>query len=112
MATLAFAPSASGATYPSGFEERSIVAGLAQPTSVAWAPDGRMFVVEKEGVLKVVAPGALTATTVLDIRNEVHSYWDRGMLGLAVDSSFATNGYVYLYYTFELRPLIPIRRAP
>jgi glucose/arabinose dehydrogenase len=74
---------------------------------MAWAPDGRMFVIEKEGRLKVVAPGGSTATTILDLSSEVNSYWDRGLLGIAVDSSYASNNYVYLLYTRERQPLTP-----
>jgi glucose/arabinose dehydrogenase len=77
---------------------------------MAWAPDGRMFVIEKDGRLKVVAPGAAPttpATLVADISSEVNSYWDRGLLGIAVDSSYATNNYVYLLYTRERQPLTP-----
>jgi hypothetical protein len=52
-------PAAAGAvTYPAGFEEQQVVGGLTRPTNVAWAPDGRTFIVEKDGLLKVVAPGA------------------------------------------------------
>ena len=37
---------ATAATLPTGFEERTAVSGLTAPTSVAWAPDGRMFVAD------------------------------------------------------------------
>jgi glucose/arabinose dehydrogenase len=97
---------ASAADYPAGFEERTMVSGLTEPTNVAWAPDGRMFVVEKRGTLKVVPPGGTTAATILDISARVNDYKDRGLLGLALDSNFASNGYVYLLYTYELRPLV------
>ncbi len=98
---------AEAATYPAGFEERTVAANLSAPTGMAWAPDGRLFVIEKEGRLKVVPPGAgTTATTILDIANEVNSYWDRGLLGIAVDSDFTNQPYVYLLYTRELQPMI------
>ncbi len=103
---------AHAATYPAGFEGRTLVSGLNQPTAVAYAPDGRMFIAEKAGRLKVVAPGGSTATQLLDIGSRVNGYADRGLLGLAVDSSFATNGYVYLLYSYELNPLIPDSDAP
>ena len=74
------------ASYPSGFEERTVVGGLSDPMSMAWAPDGRMFVIEKPGRLKVVPPGGSTATTILDISNRVNHASDRGLLGLALDS--------------------------
>jgi PKD repeat protein len=93
------------ASYPSGFEERTVVGGLDGPMSMAWAPDGRLFVIEKSGRLKVVPPGGSTATTILDISNRVNHANDRGLLGLALDSSFATNGYLYLSYTYDVTPL-------
>ncbi len=98
---------AEAATYPAGFEERTVAANLSAPTGMAWAPDGRLFVIEKEGRLKVVpSASGTTATTILDISNEVNSYWDRGLLGIAVDSDFTNHPYVYLLYTRELQPLI------
>ena len=102
---LAAAPT-HAATYPAGFEERTVVGGLSDPMSMAWAPDGRMFVIEKPGRLKVVAPGGSTATTILDISNRVNHASDRGLLGLALDSNFASNGYLYLSYTYDVTPLM------
>ncbi len=97
------------ATLPSGFSERALVGGLSMPTAAAWTPDGRMLVAEKEGVVKLVEPGETTAREILDLRSIVHSYWDRGLLGLAVDGQFATNPYVYLLFTYELQPGNPDR---
>jgi glucose/arabinose dehydrogenase/PKD repeat protein len=82
------------------------VAGLTEPTAMAWAPDGRLFIIEKPGLLKVVPPGGSEPTTILDISSRVNSYHDRGLLGLAVDSNFAANGYIYLLYTYDVRPLV------
>ena len=89
---------------PPGFQARTLVSDLAQPTGVAFAPssDGRAFVIEKAGLLGVVKPGQTTATGVLDISDRVNAASDRGLLGIAVDSSFATNGYVYLLYTYDV----------
>lgn len=47
-------------------------------------------------------PGADTATNVLNISDRVHNASDRGLLGIALDSSFATNGYLYLLYTYDV----------
>jgi glucose/arabinose dehydrogenase/PKD repeat protein len=105
-AALSAAP-AGAATYPAGFEERTLVSGLTGPVGVAWTPDGRMLVIEKAGRVKIAGPGAGTATTVLDISGRVNSYWDRGLLGVAVDTDFAANRYVYLLYTHDLNPLTP-----
>ena len=80
-----------------------LASGLETPTAIDWAPDGRMFVTEKPGVLKVVTPGrAPEATTVLDISGHVNAYGDRGLLGMAVARDFASTGHVYLLYTYEV----------
>lgn len=99
--TLVLAPGAGAATLPDGFEERELVAGLTRPMSVAWTPDGRMLIAEKDGVLKQVLPGQPVATVLLDISDDVNSSDDRGLLGLAVDSDFESNGFIYLLYTYE-----------
>ena len=99
-------------TYPAGFEEQQVVGGLTRPTNVAWAPDGRTFIVEKDGLLKVVAPGGSTASLVLDLNTRVNSAHDRGLLGLAVDSQFAQHPYLYLLYTYELNQMTPDSTSP
>ena len=71
-----------------------------------------MFVVEKDGLLKVVAPGGSTASLVLDLNTRVNSAHDRGLLGLAVDSQFAQHPYLYLLYTYELNPMTPDSTSP
>jgi glucose/arabinose dehydrogenase/PKD repeat protein len=106
------APAAHGTSYPPGFEERTVVAGLTDPTAMAWAPDGRLFVIEKPGRLKVVEPGDTSATTILDISSRVNDFHDRGLLGVAVDSAFASNSYLYLLYTYDVSPLTADSDAP
>ena len=71
-----------------------------------------MFVVEKDGLLKVVAPGGSAASLVLDINTRVNSAHDRGLLGLAVDSQFAQHPYLYLLYTYELNQMTPDSTSP
>ena len=104
IALLAGISSATAATLPTGFEERTVVSGLTQPTNVAWAPDGRMFVAEKAGRVRVVtAAGALVAKPLIDISDHVNSNGDRGLLGIAVDSSFASNRFLYLLYGYDAK---------
>jgi glucose/arabinose dehydrogenase len=112
-AMLAFAVPATAATYPAGFEEREIVAGLDRPMAAAWAPDGRMFVVEKDGALKVVEPGGAAAIPIADFSQRVNSHHDRGLLGVAVDGQYsATNPFLYLLYTYDLNQTIPDSEGP
>jgi glucose/arabinose dehydrogenase len=112
IAALLCVSPAGAATYPSDFEERPIVGGLNQPVGMAWAPDGRLFIIEKPGRLKVLTPGATQATTILDISSRVNDHHDRGLLGLALDSDFASNGFLYLAYTYDVQPLVGDSDAP
>ena len=111
---MACAPGVASAapTYPADFQEQAIVTGLTQPVAAEWAPDGRMFIAEKPGVLKVVPPGATTATTILDISSQVNSSYDRGLLDIALDANFDTNGFLYLLYVVERSPLMADTDGP
>jgi glucose/arabinose dehydrogenase len=66
-----------------------------------FAPDGRIFVWQREGVVRIYKNGQLLPTPFVDITPEVNIGGDRGLLGLAVDPNFAQTGYVYLLYVFE-----------
>ncbi len=80
-----------------------MASGFSTPTAMAQAPDGRLFVAEKKGRVRVVDPGGTLRTTpLLDISARVNSYSDRGLLGIATDKDFADNGYLYLLYVYEL----------
>jgi glucose/arabinose dehydrogenase len=91
---------AAGSVLPS-FADDTVVSGLSFPTGFAFLPDGRVLVAEKEGRVRLVANGQLQPTPVLDIQSRVNSYWDRGILGIAPDPAFATNGYFYVFATYE-----------
>ena len=107
MLALSSAP-AQGATLPAGFAEETLGAGLTSPVGAAPAPDGRIFVAEKGGRVRVITPDRLLLQApLLDISSRVNSYWDRGLLGIAVDKDFATNGWLYLLYTYDVTPLTP-----
>lgn len=87
------------ATLPAGFSEATLASGLASPTAMALAPDGRIFVAEQPGRIRVVKNGALLPAPFVDLTANVSSIGERGMLGVAIDPKFATTGYVYVYYT-------------
>lgn len=71
-----------------------------QPVGLAWAPDGAMFVWQENGVVRVVKDGKLLPEPFIDLRPKVNTVNDRGLLGLALDPDFVSNGYVYLLYTY------------
>jgi glucose/arabinose dehydrogenase len=81
----------------SGFTDTTVVTGIANPTAMAFAPDGRLFVAQQTGQLRVVKNGALLGTPFLTV--SVDSNGERGLLGIAFDPSFASNHFVYVYYT-------------
>ncbi|MGY1695718.1 MULTISPECIES: PA14 domain-containing protein [unclassified Geodermatophilus] len=85
-----------------GFSDTTAFSGLVNPTAVRFAPDGRVFVAEKRGTIQVFdGVGDTSPTQVADLRTEVHNFWDRGLLGLAVDPGFPTRPYLYALYTFD-----------
>src|ERR1041384_7923511 len=88
---------ASAATVPSGFTDSLVAAGLSNPTAMALAPDGRIFVCEQTGALRVIKNGALLPTPFLTVT--VNSSGERGLLGVAFDPNFVSNQLVYIYYT-------------
>jgi glucose/arabinose dehydrogenase len=91
----------------SGFTTETIVSGLVQPIAFDESSDGRIFVAEKAGIIRVIENGQLLPTPFLDINEEVNSHHDRGMMGIALDPDFANNGYVYVQFAVELDPANP-----
>jgi glucose/arabinose dehydrogenase len=94
---FAVASPAAAATLLSGFSESLVASGLANPTAMQFAPDGRLFVCEQGGRLRVIKDGVLLPTPFVTL--SVNSSGERGLLGVAFDPEFATNHYVYVYYT-------------
>jgi glucose/arabinose dehydrogenase len=89
-------------TVPSGFVQTT-VANVAAPTAIEVLPDGRMVVLEQGGRVRITRrAGVLRPRSALTLPN-ICSGGERGLLGFTHDPTFATNGFVYVYYT---------RRAP
>lgn len=99
-ALLTFSHAALAATVPDGFGESLIAGGLTNPTAMQFAPDGRLFVCEQGGTLRVIKNGTLLATPFVSLT--VNAAGERGLLGVAFDPNFAVNGFVYVYYTATL----------
>ena len=98
----ATAPTARAATLPAGFQESVMFSGLTNPTAVRFAPDGRIFVAEKRGVIKVFDSLTDTSPDIFaDLNVNVYNFWDRGLLGLALAPNFPTSPYVYVLYTYD-----------
>ena len=70
---------------------------MASATAFAQAPDGRLFIAQQGGTLRIVKNGALLAAPFATVA--VDSAGERGLIGVALHPSFATNGWVYIYST-------------
>ena len=89
-------------TLPSGFQEEVTVSGLTNPTNVEFSQDGRVFVAEKSGLIKVFDNlSDTTPTTFADLRTNVHNFWDRGLLGLALAPNFPADPHVFVLYAHD-----------
>jgi glucose/arabinose dehydrogenase len=95
-------PPAQAMPLPDGFSEEILATGFQMPVSVQFSPDGRIFVAERGGLIKVLdGVGDTTPQVVADLRTEVYAYYDRGLLGFALDPGFPANPYAHVLYTYD-----------
>ncbi|HYF66975.1 MAG TPA: chitobiase/beta-hexosaminidase C-terminal domain-containing protein [Ohtaekwangia sp.] len=98
LATLLFVcASVQAGTLPNGFAELRLAEGL-DGTTVNYAPDGRLFVTQKKGLINVIKNGVMLTTPFLDLQSIIDNRNERGLQSLVFDPNFATNGYIYVYY--------------
>jgi glucose/arabinose dehydrogenase len=107
LLALAIGPAQGAVTLPSGFARSPVVGGLTGPTDMEFAPDGRLFVAEEAGKLRIAKPDG-TLSAFLDISSKVDTSGERGLLGVAFDPNFAANHFVYLHYTRKATATIPV----
>src|SRR5215210_1530891 len=89
-------------TLPAGFQDSAVIDGMTYPTTLQFSNDGRVFVAEKSGLIKELdSLSDTTPTTFADLSTNVHNFWDRGLLGMALDPNFPTKPYVYVLYTYD-----------
>ncbi|HEX8435219.1 PQQ-dependent sugar dehydrogenase, partial [Archangium sp.] len=85
------------ATVPARFTDTQLVSGLASATAMALAPDGRIFVCEQAGRLRIIEDGKLLPEPFLSVATNTSG--ERGLLGATFDPDFPRQPYVYVYYT-------------
>jgi glucose/arabinose dehydrogenase len=78
-----------------------ITGGLSSPLGVTNADDGsgRLFIVQRDGRVRVVKSGKVQAGNFLNVGARITAGGERGLLGLAFHPDFATNRFLYVYYT-------------
>jgi VCBS repeat-containing protein len=102
LAVATLAPAAGAATLPAGFFETVTLSGLTNPTAVKFARDGRVFVAEKSGRIKVFSSVQDPSPSLFaDLSTNVHDFWDRGLLGLELHPNFPETPFVYVAYTYD-----------
>ncbi|MEZ4926838.1 MAG: PQQ-dependent sugar dehydrogenase [Saprospiraceae bacterium] len=84
------------AQLPPGFAKFEIASGL-NPTDMAIAPDGRVFLTEKDGLVLIVENGLLLSDAFIIL--DVEDYNEQGLGHIALDPDFPNQPFVYLYYT-------------
>ena len=86
-----------------------VATGLDAPWGLAFAPDGRLFVTERPGRVRIIENGVLLPEPALTL-TDVNAQTEAGALGLAVHPQFEQNRYVYLVYTAERPGQSPVTR--
>ncbi|MBI5169820.1 MAG: PQQ-dependent sugar dehydrogenase [Candidatus Eisenbacteria bacterium] len=105
----AVATGPAGAPAPSAMREVVVARGFDSPVSMAFAPDGRVFVCEQAGRVRVVKRGRLLDRPLLTV--PARASLEDGLLGVACDPDFARNGWVYVCWTDSVpRPREVIER--
>jgi glucose/arabinose dehydrogenase len=90
-----FAASARGGVPEPGFTDTQYVGGFSQPTAIAFLPDGTLLITEKGGNLNLFDGSSTTTLVTIPVCNSS----EMGLLGVAPDPDFTTNGFIYLYRT-------------
>lgn len=106
---LAFVPKptkevASSLTMPASYSLTTVADKLNYPTNLAYLPDGTTLITEKNGKVRAFRHNRLQDAPVVDISAGTNDYWDRGLIGIAVDPDFNQSHYIYLTRTFENNP--------
>ena len=83
---------------PTGFSRTQIInSGLSDTSGFEFAPDGRIFILERTGAVKIYKNGTLLPTPFYTFSSVASG--DRGLIGITFDPNFAINNFVYFYYT-------------
>jgi glucose/arabinose dehydrogenase len=88
-------PDSSG--LPAGFAKVELAGGLQNPTAIAFGPNGDIYIAQQHGVILLDRGGVIQPTSVMTINTDL--LVETGLLSMALDPNFATNGYMYVAYT-------------
>ncbi|MEK3875780.1 MULTISPECIES: PQQ-dependent sugar dehydrogenase [unclassified Paenibacillus] len=92
---------APGASPDFPYTAQTLASGLEVPWEMAFAPDGRIFITERTGSLRVMENGKLRDAPLLKLSDSFVGKGEGGLLGLALDADFEQNGRAYVYHTYR-----------
>ena len=82
---------------PASFRKTQLISsGISNPTTITFAPDGRLFIAQRDGTVKIYTSGNVLAEPFIQL--PAWAEGDRGLLGITFDPDFQNNKYVYLHY--------------
>ncbi|WNJ17664.1 lectin-like domain-containing protein [Pontibacter sp. G13] len=91
---------------PTGFAQENYATGFANAIGLTFDTNGKMYVWEKGGRIWIVDNGVKSSQPLLDISEEVGNWRDFGLMSVALDPNFLSNGYIYLLYTVDRHHLM------
>jgi glucose/arabinose dehydrogenase len=87
---------------PRGFVQSVVARRLSEPSGMVAVPDGRLFVLQQTGAVRIIQNGKLLPTPLLTVTTD--SRVERGLIGITVDPNFLANHYIYVMYTVPGSP--------
>jgi glucose/arabinose dehydrogenase/chitodextrinase len=104
LAVFVMPSAASAVVVPAGFQQSTVWSGLEYPMDVEVAPNGRVFVAEKSGIVKTYTSlSDQTPTIAADLRTQTHNFSARGLTSIVADPNYPTQPYIYVYYTLDAK---------
>ncbi|MEO2204885.1 PQQ-dependent sugar dehydrogenase [Paenibacillus pabuli] len=82
------------------YQASVLATGLNAPWELVSVPDGRMFVTERPGTIRVITNGELQTEPLIAFEAPFNEEGEGGLLGLAADPDFENNGYLYAYHSY------------
>lgn len=96
------APPALAMELPPGYQADAPIGGIRFPTTLDLAPNGDVFVAERDGLIRVYQGlEDPTPSFFTDLSSKVHGYGDRGLLGMKLDPAYPTRPYLYVSYSHD-----------
>ncbi len=94
-----FKPSSVVSAQEPEFESTTYLLGLSQPTALAFDPDGRLFIAEKGGTVRIAMRGVLREKPVIELRS--HTFFECGLVGIALDPDYSRSPFMYVFATIS-----------